>query len=62
MQHLIQKGYDPLFKRKGNVSLLHIAVSNGNLAMVQYLIEKGLHKGEISEDLGAPLDWAIAYS
>lgn len=48
-------------KRKGNVSLLHLAVSNNNIELIDMFLEKSLDINLSSDDLGTPLNWAIAY-
>jgi ankyrin repeat protein len=58
---LKQKGYSLLKNRNGNVSLLHIATSNNNIKMMEFFIQNGLDINQESEDLGSPLEWAIAY-
>jgi ankyrin repeat protein len=62
LKFLHGKGYDLKKARKGNVTLIHLAVSNGNVEMMDYLINQGVSATTESEDLGAPLEWAIAYS
>lgn len=58
--YLLTKGYNAKKLRKGNVSLLHIAVSNNNIAMIDLFI-KDSDMEMRSVDLGSPMDWAIAY-
>ena len=36
---MLQLGYDLRLERSGNVSLLHIAVSYGNIPLIRYLID-----------------------
>jgi len=62
VQHLAKKEYSLTQTRNGNVSLLHVATSNGNVAMMDFLVQNGLDIHLQSDDLGAPIDWAVAYS
>jgi len=57
----LEKGFDPKKLRKGNVSLLHIAVSNNNIPMIDLYIKHANDLELRSDDLGTPMDWAVAY-
>ena len=50
---------DILEKRKGGVTLLHLASQGGWPDIVSYLISKGAEL-EAEHQLGSPLEWAVS--
>ncbi|KAL4466529.1 hypothetical protein ABPG72_000736 [Tetrahymena utriculariae] len=62
IQYIVDKlKQDPLAKREGDASAIHLASSNGDLATIEYLISKGASIEEPSS-FGFPINWAAGYN